>query len=114
MIKIYHNPRCKKSRAGLEYLKSKTDNFTIVKYLSEEPFSKDSLERVIKKLDVPVEDIIRKQETVYKQKYKGKELSREAWIEAMVENPKLIGRPLVKKEGKAVLGDPPENIDKLF
>ena len=114
MLKIYHNPRCKKSRAGLDYLKEKTNNFEIIKYLSDQPFTFQSLSALIDKLDIPVEELIRKQEAIYKQNYKGKELSKDEWIEAMVENPKLIERPIVEKEVAAVLGNPPENIDKLL
>lgn len=114
MIKIYHNPRCKKSRAGLEYLKQKISSFEIVKYLTAQPFTFQSLSDLIDKMDISAEDLIRTQESVYKQYYKGKDLSKDEWIQAMVENPKLIGRPVVESEEAAVLGNPPENIDKLF
>ncbi len=114
MIKIYHNPRCKKSRAGLEHLKSRTGDFKVIKYLNEEPFTKRSLSNLIEKTGKEPEELIRKQEKVYRDKYKGRDLNREEWIEAMVEYPKLISRPIVEKNGKAVLGDPPSEIDKLF
>lgn len=114
MIKSYHNPSCKKSRAGLEYLKEKTSNFEIVKYLTDQPFTFESLSELIDKLDISAEELIRTQEPVYKQYYKGKELTRDEWVKAMVENPKLIGRPVVERGEAAVLGNPPENIDRLF
>ncbi|MGM0648408.1 MAG: ArsC/Spx/MgsR family protein [Bacteroidota bacterium] len=114
MIKIYHNPRCKKSRAGLDYLKQKTTQFEVIKYLTDQPFNRETLADVLDKTQQPIDNFIRTQESIYKQSYKGKDLSREEWLEAMVANPKLIARPLVVKDQHAVLGDPPENIDTLF
>ncbi len=114
MIKVYHNPRCKKSRAGLEHLKTITADFIIVKYLNEAPFTKERLNDLIKKTGKEPEDLIRTQEKIYREKYKGRNLKREEWIEAMVEHPKLISRPIVEKDRQAVLGDPPSEIDKLF
>lgn len=114
MLHIYHNPRCSKSRAGLKYLESKTSDFKIIKYLTEEPFTKSSLTRIVTKLNNPVEDIIRTQENIYKKQYKGKNLSKDEWITTLVNNPRLIARPLVEGNKKAVLGNPPENIDELI
>lgn len=114
MLKIYHNPRCKKSRAGLEYLKTKTNDFEIVKYLGETPFTEATLSAVVEKLDIDIEQLVRKQEKLYKQAYKGKTLSQKEWIKVLVEHPELIERPIVESENMAVLGNPPENLEKLF
>jgi arsenate reductase len=113
MITIYHNPRCKKSRAGLEFLKSKTDDFTIVEYLKS-PLTEDELTRLLMKLNKKPQEMIRTQEAVYKQNFKGKNFTDEEWVKIMIENPKLIKRPIVVKENKAVWGDPAENINELF
>jgi len=114
MITIYHNPRCKKSRAGLEYLKSKTADFEIKLYLKDDVFTNESLYDIIKKTGKNPVEMIRTQEAYYKQNMKGKDLSSNDIIKLMVENPKLINRPIVVKDEKAVWGDPPEKIEELF
>ncbi len=113
-MKIYHNPRCKKSREGLEYLKSKTADFSVVLYLKDAPFTEESLAQLMKKMGKKPHEMIRTQEKIYKENYKGKELSETEWIKVMVANPKLINRPLIETDDKAVWGNPPENIDELF
>jgi len=108
-IKIYHNPRCSKSRQGLQILKDKGVDFEIVQYLKTPP-TKEELKEIIKKLGIKPIDLVRKNEKIWKENYKGKEVTDEEIIEAMVKFPKLIERPIVIKEDKAVLGRPPENI----
>ncbi len=113
MITIYHNPRCKKSRAGLEYLKNKGVEFTIREYLKE-PLTEEELKDLLVKLNKKPLEMIRTQEAVYKQNFKGKEFTDDEWIKIIVENPKLLKRPIVVKDNKAVWGDPAENIEELF
>ncbi len=113
MLKIYHNSRCKKSRAGLAYLQEKTSDFEIREYLKD-PFTNEELTDALKKMGKNPVDIIRKQEDVFKKQYKGKEFMDDQWIKILIENPKLIERPIVVSDSKAVLAQPPENIDKLF
>ncbi len=113
MITIYHNPRCRKSRAGLAYLESKGVDFTIRNYFRE-PLTAEELKDVLKKLGLPAREMIRTQEAEYKSLYKGKELSEEEWVQAIVAHPKLLKRPVVVKDDKAVWADPPENMDILF
>ena len=113
MIKIYHNPRCKKSRAGLERLKTKTEDFEIIQYLKE-GIDLETLKRLHKKLGIPAEDMIRKQEAVFKTNYKGKSLSDTEWLEAIVEEPKLLQRPIIETDNDAILADPAEKLDRLF
>ena len=108
-IKIYHNPRCSKSRQGLQILKDKGVDFEIVQYLKTPP-TKEELKEIIKKLGIKPIDLVRKNEKIWKENYKGKEVTDDEIIEAMVKFPKLIERPIVIKEDKAVLGRPPENI----
>ena len=109
MIKIYHNNRCSKSRCGLELLEQSGKPFEIVKYL-DDLLSKEELERIIKILNIKPIDLVRKNETIWKTNFKGKELSDTEIIGAMVENPKLIERPIVINKNKAVIGRPPELI----
>lgn len=113
MITIYHNPRCRKSREGLEILESSGKSFEIVKYL-DEPLNKDTLQTIINKLGIVPIDLVRKNEAIWKSDYKGKDLSDNDIIEAMVNNPKLIERPIVVNGNKAVVGRPPENIKNII
>ena len=113
MIKIFHNNRCKKSREGLEFLKSKTSDFEIVDYLNNPP-NADEMKTVLNQLGMTALEMVRKNEDIWKQKFKGKEMSEEEIINAMIKNPKLIERPIIIKDGKAVLARPVENIEKLF
>ena len=113
MVTIYHNPRCKKSRAGLQYLQTKTDEIQIVEYLKN-PLTEDELKKLLMLLNKKPQEMIRTQESVYKQNFKGKNFTDDEWVKIMVENPKLIKRPIVVKGNKAVWGDPAEEIEKLF
>jgi arsenate reductase len=114
MITIYHNSRCKKSRAGLEALENFTSEFELRQYLKDDPFTVETLTEALRKLGKKPEEMIRKQEAVFKSDYKGKIYSDTEWIMIMVENPKLIHRPIIIKDDKAILGDPAENISQLF
>lgn len=112
--KIYHNTRCKKSRGGLQYLEQKGIKPEIIEYLKDDPFTEKSLSDVIQKLGIKPQELIRTQEAIYKQKYKGKEFSDKEWIKILVENPKLIRRPIIVKGDQAVVGDIVEHIDALL
>lgn len=112
MYTIYHNPRCKKSRAGLQYLSDKGMEFQVREYLKD-PLTEAELTALVMKLHVKPVELIRTQEEVYRKELKGLDLNDEEWIKVMVENPKLIHRPIVEGKYKAVVGDPAENIDKL-
>lgn len=109
MIEIYHNNRCRKSREGLELLEKSGKEFKIVKYLEETP-SKVELKKIIVMLGIKPIDLVRKTEVIWKSDFKGKDLNDEAIIIAMVNNPKLIERPIVINENKAVIGRPPSQI----
>ncbi|MFT6715764.1 MAG: arsenate reductase [Saprospiraceae bacterium] len=112
-MKIYHNPRCRKSRETLALIVDAGRGVEIIEYLKNVP-SKEELEGLLEKLGIEPEQIIRKSEKEYKENYKGKTLSASEWIEAMVAHPKLIERPIVVKEDKAILGRPPQNVLKLL
>jgi len=113
MIKIYHNPRCTKSRQGLEVLEKSGEQFEVVKYLENIP-TKDELRKVLGFLNIPAENLVRKNEAIWKENYRGKNLSEEDILEAMIQFPKLIERPIVIKNNKAVIGRPTENIYDLL
>ncbi|MBT8220446.1 MAG: arsenate reductase (glutaredoxin) [Bacteroidia bacterium] len=112
-MKIYHNPRCRKSRDSYNLLKEEGIDFETIEYLKE-PLNAKDLKALLAKLNIPAKDLIRKGEAIFKEKYKGKELTENEWIKAMVENPKLIERPIVVRGNKAVIGRPIENVIDLI
>ena len=108
--KIYHNPRCGKSRNTLKLLEAKGLNVEIIEYLKTPP-SLAELEDILQKLALDPRDLMRKKEAVYKELDLGnKELDRTALISAMTNNPILIERPIVLFNNKAALGRPPEAV----
>ena len=109
MITIYHNPRCSKSRQGLQLLKDENADFEVVTYLENVP-SKSELKTIISKLGINPIDLVRTNEVIWKENYKDKVLSDAEIISAMVEHPKLIERPIVINGDVAVIGRPLENI----
>jgi len=113
MIKIYHNPRCRKSREGLEIVEQSGKDFEVIKYLEDIP-TKTELIAIVNLLDISPEQLIRKNEAIWKDNYRGKELSDEDIIDAMLEHPKLIERPIVLNGKKAVIGRPPELIKEII
>ena len=112
-MKIYHNNRCRKSREGLAILENSNQQFEIINYLDNPP-SKKELKEILKMLGFTPMQLVRKNEAIWKENYKNKELSDNDIIEAMIENPKLIERPIVVKGTKAVIGRPPENIKEIL
>lgn len=112
-MKIYHNPRCRKSRETLQLIEDAGTEVEIIKYLEDIP-TEAELKDVLSKLGIPAEKLLRKGEAIFKEYYKGKTLSEAEWIKAMVENPKLIERPIVIKANEAVLGRPPQNVLELL
>ena len=103
MLKILHNPRCQKSRQTLQLIEESGEMVTVVEYLKTVP-TKDELKGIINMLGIEPLDLVRKGEAVYKEEFKGKDLDNYQWIEAMVQNPKLIARPIVIKGDKAIIG----------
>ncbi|MEI6885240.1 MAG: arsenate reductase family protein [Bacteroidota bacterium] len=112
MIRIYHNSQCKKSRAGLEYLKTKGVEFGIVEYMKES-LTEAQLEKLLMKLNVKAVEMVRTQEEYYKKNLKGKKFNEHEWIKIILENPKLLKRPIVEGQYKAVWGEPVERIDVI-
>lgn len=113
MIRIYHNPKCRKSRAGLQYLQERGIEFSTVDYLNH-PLKEKELEKLLVKLNVKPEEIVRKQEEFYRKNLRGKQFNHHEWIRILVENPRLISRPIIERDYKAVIGDPVENIEEFL
>ena len=109
MISIYHNPRCSKSREGLTILENKKASFQIIKYM-DAPLSVEELEKVIQLLKIKPIELVRTNETIWKENFKNLILSDDEIIAAMSKHPKLIERPIVINDNKAVIGRPSERI----
>ncbi|MGM0589157.1 MAG: arsenate reductase (glutaredoxin) [Bacteroidota bacterium] len=112
-MKIYHYPRCSKSRKALALLEEQGIEPEIIKYQKEPP-TVDELRAVVQKLGIRPHQLVRKKEKIYKEQYKGQNMDDEAWLHAMVDHPKLIERPIVIKNDKAILGRPPEKVLELL
>ena len=108
-MKIYHNRRCRKSRETLKIIQEKGVNIQVIEYLKDK-ISVKELEKIIKKLGFNPIELVRKNELIWKENYKGKDLTNKEIIEIMVKNPKIIQRPIVINREKGVLGRPPENV----
>lgn len=113
MIKVYHNPKCSKSRCSLDFLNEKGLDFEVIDYLKN-PITEDELKQVLNNLGIKAEDLLRKGEDIYKTNYKGKTLSEAEWVKAMIEHPKLMERPIIVKGNRAVIGRPTERILELL
>ena len=113
MITIYHNPRCSKSRQGLELVKESGQEFEIRDY-TRQPLSEEELSSLLQSLNMAPLELVRTEEKVWKENYKGKDLNDQELIRVMIQHPTLIQRPIVVKEGKAVVGRPSERISELL
>ena len=112
-FKIFHNPKCTKSRQTLALLEESGVKPEIVEYLKTPPTAAE-LKGIVAKLGIKPEQLVRKGEDAYKENYAGKTLTDAQWIEAMVKHPILIERPIVIRGDRAVLGRPPENVKQLL
>ncbi|QDT25843.1 Arsenate reductase [Gimesia panareensis] len=113
-MKIYHNPRCGKSRQTLALIEAAGIEPEVIEYLKTPPTAEE-LDAILKKLKLEPQDLMRKGEEIYKElKLAEQELTREEAIAVMLEHPKLIERPIVVQGRKAVLGRPPENVNELL
>jgi arsenate reductase len=109
-VTIYHNPRCSKSRETLALLENTDANISIVKYLDTPP-SIDALQQIITLLGFDsARQLMRTKEAIYKELALKEEQNETALLTAMIENPKLIERPIVLANGKAAIGRPPESV----
>ena len=109
MIVIYHNPNCSKSRESLEILETHKEDIQIIKYL-DQPLKADKLLKIIKLLKVKPIDLVRQNETLWKENFMHLDFSDDELIEVMANYPKIIERPIVINGDKAVIGTPPTKI----
>jgi arsenate reductase len=112
MLTIYHNPRCSKSRKTLQLIEQKNAEVTIVEYLKN-PLNTEQIKRIIKLLNVSVLDIMRTKEAEFKEQNL-KDADDETLIQALVNTPKLLERPIVIRGEQACIGRPPENVLALL
>ena len=112
-ITIYHNPRCGKSRAALALLEQRGLKPLVIEYLKQPP-TKAQLRALTSKLGIRPEQLVRKNEAIYKKKYKDKTLSDEQWLAVLADDPILIERPIVLRGERAVVGRPPERVLELL
>jgi arsenate reductase len=113
MIQIYHNPRCGKSRNCLAFVTEKENGVEIIKYLETPPTEKE-LADLLQKLNFKPIQLVRVKESIWIENYKNKNLTDDAIIQAMVEHPILIERPIVIKGDKAIIGRIPEEVAQFI
>ncbi|HGX93794.1 MAG TPA: arsenate reductase (glutaredoxin) [Candidatus Tenderia sp.] len=109
-VVIYHNPRCSKSRQTLALLQAQGIEPEVVEYLKTPP-SATELQTILSLLGLSARQLMRRKEALYTELNLADESLAEAQlVQAMVDHPKLIERPIVLANGKAALGRPPENV----
>ena len=112
-MKIYHNPRCTKSRNALKLIQEKGLEIEIVEYLKK-PLNANELKSITNIIGLTPEQIVRKNEEVYKNEFKGKSLTNEQWIDALISNPKLIQRPIITTQKKGIIGRDENELSKFL
>jgi arsenate reductase len=112
-IVIWHNPRCSKSRNALQFLQDKEYDITVVNYLQDTPNEED-IKEVLQMLGFGARALMRTKEDIYKELNLKDESNEEVLIQSMVKYPKLIERPVIIKNGTAVIARPLENIEKIL
>lgn len=113
MITIYHNPRCRKSRETLRLIEESGQPFEVVEYLKQ-PLSASEIQELLDMLEMEAPALVRKNEAIWKEHYRGKQLDEAQILTAMETHPKLMERPVVVRGKKAILGRPPENVHALL
>jgi len=113
MIKIYHYQQCSKSCAALDFLQKNAQEMQVQEYLHDTP-SKAELKEILAMLGMKPLELIRKNESLFRERFQHLQLTDDEWIEVMVNNPVLIERPIVIKDGKAVIGRPLEKVVELL
>lgn len=112
-ITIWHKSSCAKSCEVMKVMKSAGVLPEVFEYLLTPP-TEEELKSVLKKLGIPAEELIRKKEKIYKEKFEGKKMTEEKWIKAMVKHPILIERPILVKGNKAIVGRPTERVFEII
>ncbi len=112
-MQVYHNPRCGKSRNCLAYLTENNIEFETIKYLEQTP-SKKQIIALLEMLEMAPLELVRKKEKIWIERYKNQSLTDDAIVDALVENPILIERPIIIKDGKATIARDLESIQKTL
>ncbi|MBK6965491.1 MAG: arsenate reductase (glutaredoxin) [Bacteroidales bacterium] len=113
MVTVYHNPKCRKSRAGLEYVKISYPIAEVRDYIRE-GIAPEEIKQLILMMGIRPTELVRTQEEYYKENLKDLSPTDEEWYRILSENPRLIRRPIVVNGNKAVLADPPEKADTIL
>jgi arsenate reductase len=112
-IRIYHNPRCSKSRAACQLIAEQDVPAEIIDYLKT-PLRRDELRELLSKLGMRPAELVRRGESVFREHYAGRSLDDEEWLDALVAHPILIERPIIVRGDRAVVGRPPEKVLELL
>ncbi|GAB1405048.1 putative protein YfgD [anaerobic digester metagenome] len=113
MTTVYHYPKCRKSRAGLQYVQSLDADVKVREYIRE-GIAVAELRDIVRMLGVAPFQLVRTTEDYYRENLKGKELSDEQWLNLLSEHPRLLRRPIVVNNGRAVVADPPEKAGEII
>jgi len=113
MITIYHNPRCSKSREGLDYLEKNQLPYKVVKYL-DEPLTENEIQTLLTELKIKPIELVRTKESIWKELFAAKNPTDTEIITALSQYPKLIERPILSKNGKAVIGRPISRVEEIL
>ena len=110
MLKVYFKAICATCQSALKLMRDNTkEKFVKTEYLIDVP-SENEIKEILKMLGIKAEDLVRKKERLYKEKYEGKKISEKQWIKILHQNPILIERPIVVLNDKAIIGRPIEKI----
>ena len=112
-LRIYHNPRCSKSRSACALIAENGLAAEVVEYLLTPP-SREDLRALLKKLGMKPAELVRQGEAEFKEHYAGRTLTDEEWLDALVAHPILIERPIAVCGDKAVVARPPERVLELL
>ena len=112
-MKIYHNPRCAKSRAGLQFLEENGYKTEVVNYMKD-GITEDEVRSILQLTGMGAFELVRTQEELYKTEYKDKEIGEDEWVSILSANPKLLKRPVVVNGKKAILAQPANLIDEIL
>lgn len=114
MLRIYFKPNCSTCRTALSLIKENSDeDYELIEYLVEIPSEKE-IRDILKMLGMKAEDLVRKKEKLYQEKFEGKKISNAEWIKILHKNPILIERPILVKDGRAIIGRPVQKILEIL
>ena len=113
MLKIYHNPKCRKSREGVAYLRQRGYEFKIILYL-DNPLTAPELKTIFMKLNIKPLQGVRTEEEIFRRELKGRSFTDEEWIKIILQNPRLLQRPIVEGRYKAVIAVPAERVEEVM